>query len=84
MFIIHLVSVFLERVYENALFYELRKYSFDIEKQKRISVFYTSVNVGDYFADLVVNNLVIIELKAHERILEEHEYQLINYLKATE
>ena len=42
------------------------------------------VKVGDYFADIVVNNSVIIELKAHEAICEEHEYQLINYLKATE
>ena len=75
---------FLEKVYENALFLELKKYGLFCEKQLPIKVYYDKVKVGDYFADIVVNNSVIIELKAHEAICEEHEYQLINYLKATE
>jgi GxxExxY protein len=74
---------FLEKVYENALFLELEEMGFDVDKQKNIIVFYFGNEVGDYFADLIVNDVVIIELKAHEHILEEHENQLINYLKAT-
>jgi GxxExxY protein len=57
---------------------------FFVEKQKRIKVFYEKQQVGDYFADLVVNKQVIIELKASESLCEKHEHQLINYLKATE
>jgi GxxExxY protein len=74
---------FLERVYENALFIELKKMNYFVEKQRRVKVYYEGNDVGDYFADLIVNNLVIIELKAAESICEEHEFQLINYLKAT-
>ncbi len=75
---------FLEKVYENALYIELRKLGLFIEKQKRIQVFYDNTLVGNYFADLILNDAVIIELKAAESLCEEHEYQLINYLKATE
>lgn len=75
---------FLEKVYENALRIELRRMGFFVEQQKRIDVYYYSEEVGDYYADLIVNELVILELKAHEAIVEEHENQLINYLKATE
>jgi GxxExxY protein len=75
---------FLEKVYENALFIELQKHGFSVEKQKRIKVFYEDVEVGEYYADLVVNNIVIIELKAAEQLLKEHETQLINYLHSTE
>jgi GxxExxY protein len=74
---------FLEKVYENALKYELLNHGFKVEQQKNIKVFYTQIIAGDYYADLIVNNLVIIELKAAEDICEEHEAQLINYLKAT-
>lgn len=74
---------FLEKVYENALKYELMKHNLKVEQQKNIKVFYDQVVVGDYYADLIVNDLVIIELKAAEDICEEHEAQLINYLKAT-
>ena len=74
---------FLEKVYENALKYELEKKGFKVEKQKLINVFYDEIKVGEYFADLIVNNSVILELKAAESLCEEHEYQLINYLKAT-
>ena len=75
---------FLEKVYENAMFIELKNFGLYVEKQKRIQVSYYDKIVGDYFADLIVNNQVIIELKAAESLCEEHEYQLINYLKATE
>lgn len=75
---------FLEKVYENAMFIELRKRNFFVEKQKSIVVYYESENVGNYFADLIVSNKVIIELKAAEALREEHEAQLVNYLKATD
>ncbi len=75
---------FLEKVYENALKYELEKRGFYVENQKPIKVYYDDILVGEYFADLIVNNKVIIELKAADALCEEHEYQLINYLKATE
>lgn len=75
---------FLEKVYENAMFIELRAMGLLVEKQRRVRVFYKGQEVGDYFADLIVNEKVIIELKASEALGEEHEYQLINYLKATE
>lgn len=75
---------FLEKVYENALKIELTKMDLSVEKQKLIKVYYDNSEVGEYFADLLVNNLVIIELKAAETLMEEHENQLINYLKATD
>ncbi len=75
---------FLEKVYENALKYELEKMRFKVDKQKPITVYYDDLMVGEYFADLIVENKVIIELKAAETLIEEHELQLINYLKATE
>ena len=75
---------FLEKVYENALLLELIAMGLYVEKQKPIKVFYNESIVGEYFADLIVNNYVIIELKAAETLVEEHELQLINYLKATE
>lgn len=75
---------FLEKVYENALFIELEKTGLYIEKQRRIKVYYENEVVGSYYADLVVDEKVIIELKAAEGLREEHECQLINYLKATE
>lgn len=75
---------FLEKVYENALKIELLKIGLQVEQQKNIKVFYESEQVGEYFADLLVNDLVIVELKAAENLCEEHEAQLLNYLKATE
>lgn len=74
---------FLEKVYQNALLIELLNNNFQCEKQKRIEVFYYEYSVGDYYADIIVDNEIILELKAAESICEEHEYQLINYLKAT-
>jgi len=73
-----------EKVYENAMFIELKNVGLFVEKQRRIKVLYENQQVGDYFADLIINEKVIIELKAAEGLREEHEFQLINYLKATE
>ncbi|MDP4219945.1 MAG: GxxExxY protein [Bacteroidota bacterium] len=74
---------FLEKVYERALFHELTSMGLRVEKQKPIKVKYKGNEVGDYFADLIVEDSVIVELKAAEGLVEEHELQLINYLKAT-
>lgn len=74
---------FLEKVYENALYKELILNGFKCEKQKKIEVFYKGDEVGEYFADILIDEKIILELKAAESLCEEHEYQLINYLKAT-
>lgn len=75
---------FLEKVYENALAFELREMGLSVECQKPLNVSYRNQIVGEYFADLVVDGKVIIELKALETIHEAHLRQLQNYLKATE
>ena len=75
---------FLEKVYENALYLELINNGITCKKQCPIKVFYNEVIVGEYFADIIVEDVLIIELKAAEALILEHEYQLINYLKATE
>ncbi len=74
---------FLEKVYENAMAIELRKNGLEVKCQHPITVLYESEIVGEYFADIIVNGIVVIELKAVKEISEEHECQLINYLKAT-
>ena len=74
---------FLEKVYENSMIIKLKQYGFNVEKQKKIKVYFEGNIVGEYFADLVVNNKIILELKATETLCDEHKYQLINYLKAT-
>jgi len=75
---------FLEKVYENAMYSELLEMGIPTEKQFPIEVYYKDKKVGQYFADLIIEDQVIVELKAAEAICEEHEFQLINYLKATE
>ncbi len=75
---------FLERVYQNALFIELKKQGLYCEPQQQIKVFYEGVEVGVYYPDIIVNNVLILELKAVEALAEEHELQILNYLKATE
>jgi GxxExxY protein len=75
---------FLEKVYENALGIELTKSGFGVSHQKGIPVYYEGQMVGDYFADLVVNDSIILELKTVENIKNEHFAQLTNYLKATD
>jgi GxxExxY protein len=74
---------FLEKVYENALLHELRKRGLQVEAQRRLLVYYDGVVVGEYFADLLVEGKIILELKAAEAIEESHTAQLVNYLKAT-
>ena len=74
---------FSEKVYENALAIELRKLGLKVEQQARIVVYYEGEVVGEYQADLVVNDVVIVELKAARQLADEHEAQLLNYLKAT-
>jgi GxxExxY protein len=75
---------FLEKVYENALLVELRNLGIKAESQLPINVKYKGKEVGEYFADIVVENKIIIELKSVDKILKIHESQLLNYLKATE
>ncbi len=75
---------FLEKVYERALMLELPKHGLKCENQRNVKVFYDGKEVGDYYADIVVEDCVIIELKAVETINPVHEVQLVNYLKATE
>jgi GxxExxY protein len=74
---------FLEKVYQNALAHELTKRGYRVASNVPIEVYYDGVIMGEYFADLVVNDVVILELKAVENITEQHEAQLLNYLKAT-
>ena len=74
---------FLEKVYLNAMFIELKTMGFKVEMEKRILVYYFGNIVGDYNADLIVEEVVAVELKAIEALIENNEYQLINYLKAT-
>jgi GxxExxY protein len=75
---------FLEKVYENALAYELRKTGLLVEQQYGIEVRYDGIVVGQFFADLIVEGLVLIELNAVKALEEKHFAQCLNYLKATE
>jgi len=79
----HLGTGFLEKVYENALSFELRRGGLLVESQKTFHVKYEGAIVGDYLADLVVAGKVIVECKAISNMDSIHEAQLINYLKAS-
>lgn len=74
---------FLEKVYENALAYELRKSGLVILQQQPITVYYDGIAMGEYFADMLVSDKIIVELKSCEAIHPSHAAQLLNYLKAT-
>jgi len=74
---------FLEKVYEKSFIIELTKQDIDCDSQRPIDVYYEDIKVGEYFADIIVENRIIIELKAAESLKKEHEAQLYNYLKAT-
>ena len=74
---------FLEKVYENALRIELEKQGFRVKQQEPISVVYDGQVVGEYYADLWVDERVVVELKAALTLAKEHEVQLVNYLTAT-
>ena len=74
---------FLEKVYQNSLIVELKKQGFYCEKSFPIDVYYKEEKVGFYLADILVEKIIVVEIKAAETICIEHEAQLINYLKAT-
>jgi GxxExxY protein len=74
---------FMEKVYENALNIELIQNGLQVKAQEKIEVYYNEVIVGTYYADFLVDDKVIIEVKSVSHLLDEHEAQLLNYLKAT-
>ena len=74
---------FLEKVYENALAHELRKAGLQVEQQRNLKVVYDGVVVGDYVADLLVDNSVLVELKSAKAFDDIHVAQCLNYLKAS-
>ena len=75
---------FLEKVYENALAMTLQKWQRSVGQQVPVKVYFEGELIGDYFADLIIDGRVLIELKAAEAIAPAHEAQLLNYLRATD
>ncbi len=75
---------FLEKVYENAMMIEFKKEGIPAVCQSAIKVFYEGEVIGEYYADILVDNKVIVEIKAAKCLVEENEAQLLNYLKATD
>ncbi len=73
---------FLEKIYENAMAIELEKEGVPAVRQSPIQVFYDQNLIGEYSADILVDNKIIVEIKAARRLVEEHEAQILNYLKA--
>lgn len=74
---------FLEKVYQNAMYFELKSLGYKVEAQKQIKVYFKEQLVGEYFSDLLVEDKVIVELKATELLMNVHVAQIMNYLKAT-
>lgn len=74
---------FLEKVYQNAMYFELKSLGYKVEAQKQIKVYFKKQLVGEYYSDLLVEDKVIVELKATELIMNVHLAQIMNYLKAT-
>jgi GxxExxY protein len=74
---------YLESVYQNALAHELRKAALQVECERRLQVTYDGVTVGDFVADMLINECVIIENKALQNLVTAHEVQLVNYLTTT-
>ena len=74
---------FLEKVYENAMLIELHMCGFNTESRKQIKVYYDDTLIGEYFADIIVENKIILEIKVCEKLGDNHTAQLLNYLKAT-
>jgi len=72
-----------EKVYESALCIELEEMGIPFERQKPLSVFYKGHNVGDFFADLYIDNKIIVELKSASAITNEHIAQTLNYINLT-
>lgn len=75
---------FLEKVYQNSMYIELKNKGYKIEAQNKIKVYYKGTEVGEYYADLMVENLVILELKAVDYIVKDFENQILNYLRSTD
>ena len=75
---------FLEKVYENAMMVEFGKEGIHATSQSPIKVMYEKQVIGEYFADILVEDKVIVEIKASKKLALEHEAQLLNYLKATD
>ena len=75
---------FLEKIYENAMMLELKKEGITSASQSPIRVLYEDEIIGEYYADILVDNKVIIEIKVSRRLVNENEAQLLNYLKATD
>ncbi len=74
---------FLEKVYEKALLLELKNLDLQVLSQVPIKVLYNGIIIGEYFADVLVEGKVILEIKAANTLVDEHEAQLLNYLRAT-
>jgi GxxExxY protein len=74
---------FLEKVYQNAMYFELQSLGYKVEAQKQIKVYFKKKLVGEYYSDLLVEDKVIVELKATELLMNVHVAQIMNYLKAT-
>jgi GxxExxY protein len=75
---------FLEKIYENAMMIEFKKENISAVSQSAIRVLYEGEIVGEYFADILISDKIIVEIKAAKNVAEEHEAQLLNYLKATD
>jgi GxxExxY protein len=75
---------FLEKVYQNSLYLELKNKGYKVEAQKKILVYYKGIEVGEYYADLIVEDKIILELKAADCIVKDFENQILNYLRATD
>jgi GxxExxY protein len=74
---------FLESVYREALMITLQEAGLNVKKEKEINVYFRNKNIGRFRADIVVENKIILELKAVKHLVPEHEAQLLNYLRAT-
>ncbi len=75
---------FLEKVYQNSLYLELKNKGYKVEAQKIILVYYKGTEVGEYYADLMVEDTIILELKAADYIVKDFENQILNYLRGTD
>ena len=75
---------FLEKVYQNYLYLELKNKGYKVEAQKKILVYYKGIEVGEYYADLLVEDVIILELKAADCIVKDFENQILNYLRGTD
>ncbi|TDO95459.1 GxxExxY protein [Flavobacterium sp. 245] len=75
---------FLEKVYQNAMYFELKAQGYKVEAQKQIKVYFKNQLVGEFYADLLIEDTIIVELKVCEYLISSHIAQLMNYLKSTQ